>query len=217
MRSILFCIALLFEYSITLAQTGTAIFNINPDGRITINKEMVRQIGVDNVSYDKYQSSIPITVGKTNFVVKTAACEGEEDGFNVISIFKGDNKLLELKDYDIWTFLYDGRSATNYKMHTNNRYFIPIDLSEQAKALVFVGWPYGGDLPYLTIIVMTEQDVKLVFNQHMWIKTITNKPENKRYTMRVQTRLEEYDSSGNPLIAPTHTDINLENGILVIK
>lgn len=219
MRSILFCIALLVTVSISRAQTGTAIFNIGPNGDISVNDTMISKIGVDDLTFKEYQSSSPVTVGKTNYIVKTAFDEGEEKGgeagFNVISVYRGDNKLLELKDYDMWTYTYDGESAINYKKDTDNRYFIPIELSQQTKALAFVGWPYGGDLPYLTIIVLTEKDVKLVFHRYMYISAITKL--NNQYSMKTQTTLEEYDSCGKLCIAPTYTTIYSKNGILYLK
>lgn len=217
MKRISLIIALLIITSICKAQSEEAIFNINSERIITTKSNMIDPVGTDNVLFKGYSSSTNVTVGNTVYTVKTAVGENEnaDFGFNIISIYNNNSNLLTLKDHDMWTYTYSGRSTTNYKSYTDNKYFITIDLSQYAKALLFIGWPYGGDLPILTIIVLTENDAKLVFNKNMGISTIT-KTDNQ-YLIKVKTVLEEYDSSGRLTTSPKYNYITLENEILKLK
>lgn len=67
--------------------------------------------------------------------------------FNVISVSKDNNTLLEIKQPDCWTFTYGGKSETDFHKYTNNQYYIPIEISNNLSILIFVGWPYGGEWP----------------------------------------------------------------------
>lgn len=173
-------------------------------------------IGYESIEINGYYPSQFVSVGNSRYEIKVASAKYEDDntGFNIIEIHKGTEKLLELRDLDMWTYMYGGKSATNYRKYTENRYFLPLDLKANIKALCFVGWPYGGDLPLLTIIILTEKEAKLVFNKRVSIIEMT-KTEGE-YTLKVQTNLEEFDSSGVQVIFQKYTTMNSKDGILYI-
>lgn len=122
--------------------------------------------------------------------------------FNVISVSKDNNTLLEIKQPDCWTFTYGGKSETDFHKYTNNQYYIPIEISNNLSILIFVGWPYGGELPLLTILALTDSDVKLVFNKHMAINSITKDATN--FAMEVISSIVEHDANNNA-INQSHT------------
>lgn len=210
-------ILLLLSTSVAVqAQIGTAIYNMNINSKsISPIVSMIDRTEDSDISYTEFQSTQSVTVGKTDFFIKTATVDNPDAGFNVIGIYKENKKLIELKDWDMWTYMYDGPSSVNYQKYTDNRYYIPLDLNVQTKALCFVGWSYGGDLPYLTIIILTENDAKLVFHQNASIINIM-KTDNE-YSIKIQTTLEEYDSCGKLTTSPTYGTIYSKSGILYIK
>lgn len=224
MKNMLFLVALLINLSsVCKAQVGTEdIFYIESTGAIVKNYSMIDEFykGVD-ISRLQYTPSYPFqfSVGSTTYTLKTCIFKDWDDnssnGFNVISIYKDGRREFELKQPDIWTYTYGGGSSIDFKKYTDNEYFIPVKLSHKAMALVFLGWPYGGDMPYLTIIVATENDVNIVFNKRMGLNSITAYPFFK---MKVQTILEEYDSNGKLCTPPMYAEIGLDGrDVLYLK
>lgn len=199
----------------------TEIFDLSFDGNIDINSSMIDDFGdKDVVSKLKYKPDYPyqFTVGATTYTLKTCVFEDWDDyasGFNVISIYKDNHIEFELKQSDLWTYAYGGGSSIDFRTYTDNKYFIPAKLSPTAMALVFQGWPYGGDMPYLTIVVATESDINVVFNKRMGLDSITTAP---LFKMKVQTILEEYDSCGKLCTPPVYTEIGASgHGTLYFK
>lgn len=222
MKQFFFIVFLLANLSICKAQTESAIFTINSNGIISINSVMIDPLdsghNINSLSYLP-KNPVRFLVGNSTFTVKTSTFKDWDDnegyGFNVISLYKAESKILEVKQLDSWTFTSGGGSSINFSKYTNNRYFVPIDLSNKAKALFFLGWPYGGDLPYLTIFVVTEQDAKLVFNKNMGLDSIVK--SDNQCVIKVQTGLEEYDSNGKLCVAPIFAQMYLKNGVLYLK
>lgn len=223
MKKVLFLIVLMTSLSVCRAQDIRVedIFDIESTGLILKKNSMIEDFGdknvVDTLEY-KPDNPYQFTVGSTTYTLKTCVFEEWDDyesGFNVISIYKGNHLEFELKQSDMWTYAYDGGSSIDFRTYTDNKYFIPVKLSPTATALVFQGWPYGGDMPYLTIVVATENDVNVVFNKRMGMNTITTSP---LYKMKVQTVLEEYDSCGKLCIPPVYAEIGqTENGTMYIR
>ncbi len=108
---------------------------------------------------------------------------------------------------------------TSYQQYTNNQYFIPIPLSKRAVALAFIGWPYDSTPSCLTIIVLTENDAKLVFNKNMNINTIAQ--SGNSYRMEIQANIIEYGEDGKPFDDPYNVPIihhlEVKNGVLYFK
>jgi len=210
---------LLFGWAVQ-AQTETPVFKIGANGVIETNQSMIEPF------YDMPQiktlpyilnSPINVSVGAQNYKIKTGCLEqwdNFECTFNVITIYSDNRKIFELRQPDNWRYTY-GLSKKSYQQYTNNQYFIPIPLSEQAVALAFVGWPYGGDVPYLTIVVLTENDAKLVFNKHMGINMITR--TDKSYLMKLAANIVEYDENARPFNEAIFNYLEAKNGLLYFK
>lgn len=217
MKERIFIIALLMVSSICQAQTLEPLYSIDLNRIITIKKNRIDPFVSGDVEFQNYASTENVIVGNSIYSIKTAFDKYTDSrrGFNVISLCKGGKDLLTLKSCDAWTYTYGGPSSTNYQKYTNNKHFIAIDLSNNSKALFFIGWPYGGDLPILSIIVLTENDAKLVYNKNVAIVTID--VADNQHLIKIQTALEEYDSSGKLLTSPNYAYLVLENEILKVK
>lgn len=87
-----------------------------------------------------------------------------EFGFNSISIYRNNNLCLELQQEEVWAYTFNGESNLNYKSITLNRHLIFRQAGDKM-LLIFIGWPYDSDYPYLTIIAINSTDAKLVYNK----------------------------------------------------
>lgn len=227
MKKVLFLIVLITSLSVCRAQVNREedIFDIESTGFIHKNSLMIDDfdiaagINLNNLQYTP-GSPFHFSVGSASYTLKTCVFDDWGDnpskGFNVIHIYREGRLELVLKQADMWTYVYGGGSSIDFREYTDNEYFIPIKLTNSATALVFLGWPYGGDMPYLTIVVATETDVNIVFNKRMGLSAIT--ATSPYFKMKVQTVLEEYDSCGKLCTPPVYTEIGQTGyGTLYIK
>lgn len=193
-----------------LAQSEYCIARIDNNGDIIIGDNMTDAFGAEDLTKSRSFTTISnseITVNKIKYTINTGCLNNwdtyNEDMFNVISISKENNKLLEIRRPDCWTFTYGGKSETNLNKYTNNRYYIPIEISDNFSILIFVGWPYGGEMPLLTIVALTDNDVKLVFNKNMAIDSITKTMTS--VDIKIQSSIVEYNANNNAVNQPyTH-------------
>lgn len=223
MKILTIIVPLLFGWAVQ-AQTETPVFKIRANGVIETNQSMIEPFfDMPETPPAPYilNSSVSVSVGTQNYDIKTGyfkemdETESGKNGFTVITIYLGNRKIFELRQPAMWTHTYDGRTMMDYRRYTDNCYFIPVPLSEQAVALAFVGWPYGGDVPYLTIVVLTENDAKLVFNKHMDIDTITR--TDKSYLMKLGANIVEYDENARPFNEAIFNYLEAKNGLLYFK
>ena len=195
---------------------------IRPSGNIAVNRAMIEPFyndpQIDTLQH-KPISQAEITIGGKNYTVQVGSFENweeNEDGFCVIGIYDGDEMLLEVKQPEFWCKTYGAKGSThNYREFTDNPYFIPLPMGNQATALAFLGWPYGGEMPYLTLIVVTQKEARMVFNRHVGINSI--RKDGNHFALEVQTNLVEYDKDKNPLEKPDYHTIAFDGRILNYK
>lgn len=96
------------------------------------------------------------------------------------------------------------------KLHSDNNYFIKVPLSDNAMALIFVGWPYDSTPSQLLIFVLTPTDVRMVYNKNMKINSITQMANN--FSMIIQSNILD-GGEGTPGL---HT-LWLKDGVLWFK
>ena len=213
-------------FSLTVqAQTATPVFKIGVNGLIATNSSMIESFyDMPQIKTRSYVLNNPVnvSVGTQSYDVKTGCLEQWDDfggSFNVITIYLGSQKIFELRQPDNWRYTFGIPRKESYQQYTDNQYFLPITLSEQTVALVFIGWPYGGDMPYLTIIALTNNDVKLVFNKHMGINAITQ--SDNSYSMELQANIVEYGENGRPFDTPNNVPdihyLEVKNGLLYFR
>ena len=220
-KAILFILILQSLVSIQ-AQTGTPIYSIT-DGKISVDAFKWVEPFYQDSSINQYpfieQEQIKLPIASNQFTVSVGTLKDYDDfgddGFNVICLLKNNKKILEIRQPDFWTLTYGGGSEIDYRKYTSNRYFIPLISEEGTMALAFVGWPYGGDLPLLTIIVITEKNAKMVFNKNVDISEIKQKDGESE--IKIKTLLEEYDSCGKLCVAPTYATMIAKDGVLYWK
>lgn len=223
---ILTIIASLIFCSVVQAQTEIPVFRLGANGTIATNPSMIEPFynmpQIKTLSYVLNNPPVRVSVGAQNYDIKTGCLEQWDDfgcTFNVITIYSGVRKIFELRQPDNWRYTFGIPRKVSYQQYTDNQYFIPIALSEQVVALAFVGWPYGGEMPYLTIIALTDNDAKLVFNKHMGINAITQ--SGNSYTMELQANIVECGEDGKPFDTPNNVPIihylEVKNGLLYFK
>ncbi len=224
MKTLTIIVALIFSLAVQ-AQTGTPVFRIGDNGLIETDPSMIESFyDMPQIKTRSYVLNNPVnvSVGMQNYDVKTGCLEQWDDfggSFNVITIYSGIRKIFELRQPDNWIYTYGIPGRKSYQQYTDNQYFIPIVLSDQAVALAFIGWPYGGEMPYLTIIALTNNDAKLVFNKHMGINAITQ--SGSSYTMELQANIVEYGDDGQPFDEPNNVPdihyLEAKNGLLYLN
>ena len=132
----------------------------------------------------------------------------EEFGFNVINIKIGQNQLLNVRQDDLWTYMFNGKCTRNHSRFTSDRYFIPVNINTRLSLVICCGWPYGGEMPLLTIIAITPDEAKVVYNRHAGITALEKSP----FCMTIQTNIVEYNSDGTPMWDADIHRIYYDNG-----
>lgn len=224
MKTLTIIASLIFSLAVQ-AYAQTPVFKIGNNGLIEPESSMIEpfydKTPIENLSY-VLNNPVRISVGAQNYDIKTGCLEQWDDfgcTFNVITVYSDSKKIFELRQPDNWRYTYGLPRKESYQQYTNNQYFIPIALSEQAVALAFIGWPYGGEMPYLTIIALTDNNAKLVFNKHMGINAITQ--SGSSYTMELQANIVECGEDGKPFDTPNNVPdihyLEVKNGMLYFK
>ncbi len=84
------------------------------------------------------------------------------------------------------------------------------ELVMNSKALIFLGQHYGTDLPRLIIFIVTDSDVKLVYNKKMKITSINSSAGN--FSLSLVSNIVEAGDG----VEETHT-IFLRDGVLFFR
>jgi hypothetical protein len=113
----------------------------------------------------------------------------------------------------MWTYTFGGKSTTDFKIHTDNRFFIPISINSNLSLVIFCGWPYGGDMPLLTIIAITPYEAKVIYNSHADITALQKNP----FGMTVQTNIVEHYADGTPMTSNQSHTIYYNNGSFIYE
>ena len=118
----------------------------------------------------------------------------ETDGgdFRVIRLYNNGNLLLEFADAEAWRKPYREYS-NNYSTLTD--YCIIYPMENDATALIFEGYPWSSQAPLLTIIVIKDNDAKVVFNQSWVIESFI--PHSKGFELIIEKEYLEYDNSNS--------------------
>lgn len=186
MKKTLLLMAILLPFA-TLAQTtrlpilpkeGVPIFSID-QGHIITNSMFIDTWTLEpRFDAVPYTLANPVTVSLSGaqYTVRTAQFEGrgwdQEGGdFRVIEITKGNQQVYLLKEPNgIWKLKGSKDNMAQYRVpsYSDNDYFLTVPLSNSATALIFFGYLYGSGDTTLPIIVLTDKEVKLVFNKSMF-------------------------------------------------
>lgn len=186
------------------------------EGRIEVDSTFVEQTfsvsrSALDVSYSN-TSTINTSFGNLRIEFGNDSMENEY-GFNIINIHLDGTCLMGIKQYDLWTYMFNGRSMIDFSRFTENRYCIPINLATDLSLIICCGWPYGGELPLLTVIAITSENAEVVYNRHVEIQSLSKNP----FEMLVQTNLVEYLENGTPLGREQRHKIYYKDGKLIYE
>lgn len=199
-------------------QTAQPIFSIS-NGLISTNSQFVDSFELNYwnaYSVGPLGTPIQVGVGSQSYTIKTGfLINSNQDGdFEAIEVSRNGQQVFLLKNGDgIVKFDNSKFMPPNYFFSNRfvsfaaNDYFIEVPLSADSKALIFMGIPYGTDLPRLIIFVLTPSDVTLVYYQDMDVESMVK--TSSSFSMVVQSNLLS-DDGGTPI---THS-IFLQNGVL---
>lgn len=156
------------------------------------------------------------TVGEATWNIRTGRYDDgwDEPGeFDVIEFSQNGVRKLLHGAYDGLLKINnpDNYYASSLAKYSSNGYFIEVPLTNEAKAIMFLGFNYSTDLSRLAIFVATPNDVKLVFNRPMAIRKIEQTASDFRMTLDVEIT-DEYDEAAG--IEATTATIFRKNGVL---
>jgi len=138
--------------------------------------------------------------------------DNEAGDFHIISIYNNTNLLLQLQNRDSWI-----KIPTELTQFTTNNYFIPVTLSNSSTALIFIGYGYESEPPHLTIVVLSGNQAKLVFNEDYFIQQIIKTDTTFSMTLRNQAGEWTSDAAAKAatdIYAGKTYKIWLANGVL---
>jgi len=191
------------------AQNESPIFSIT-DGLIGNNPQYVDTNDMVNAKYTLHVAG-QVEVGGVIYTVQTAKFAGwdVEPGFNVIEISRNGRGVFRHTQADGLITFDEGVYGPTLQRFSDNDCFITCRLSDEAVALLFAGWSYGNTPSQLFIVVLTPDDVQVVYNKPANIIDMTNNVSN--FSVSIQTSIPDPDQR-----IPTYT-IYKQEGVLWIK
>ena len=170
------------------------------------NQPFVTKGNVSLTSSD-HQYNYNITLQKYN------GWDKEPGDFEILSIYNNStNLLLQLQNANSWI-----KIPAELRQFTTNDYFIPVSLSNSATALIFMGIRFPSETPKLTIVVLSGNKAKLVFNKEYYIQQIIK--EGTTFSMTLRDNIAQWTSeaaaaAATDIYAVYTYKICLENGVL---
>ena len=138
------------------------------------------------------------TQDQTPYTIQLRKWDGELEAnvFNQIEIKYNNQTICSIMDDGLWrdVALANGRT----------RLYEVIPLSQTASALLFFGWPYGGDPSLLTIVVVNKGTAKLVFNRYCDI--LNYEDEKDAFSITYSDQYQEYIDENTPI--PADNELN---------
>ena len=221
MKNSLVIICLLVPFLSCAQQIGNPMFSIN-NGIISTNSQFIDSYHDPEVANDPYGSgnTVGVQVGNVNYVIKTAIFTGfgwdndPDPGYYIIEVSANNQIKFVHKQNSAFVTRDMEYQGFTLQQHADNDYFIKAPLSNEATALIFVGWSYANNPSQLFIVVLTETDVKVVYNKPMVINSITQSGYN--FSMATQSNVLEWVNGAEQGTPITHT-IYQQDGVLYFK
>jgi hypothetical protein len=122
--------------------------------------------------------------------------EGEPGECNVIEVLRNGAKVLELKN----SLNFENLSS---RVKSESGFYGFITLSTNTYALIFTEPIFASQPPMVSIVLIRNGQVKLVYNKKMYIKSISR---SGRFSMQLQANTVEYINEYTPAnTAELHT------------
>ena len=183
------------------AQKVDDIFTIAADGTIQ-TKSVYNEVEFSWAEWLKLQdvsTSTFRTQDQTLYTIKLEKSTGEadvENVFNKVEIKQNNQVIYSMINSDLWSHSESPAGSS--------RLYEVIPLSQTASALLFFGWPYGGDPPLLTIVVVNKGTAKLVFNRYCCILNYEDKKD--AFSITYSDQYQEYIDENTPI--PADNELN---------
>ena len=184
------------------AQKVDDIFTFAADGSIQTKPVYYNEVNFFWTEWLKLQDVSTATFrtqDQTLYTIKLEKSTGEadvENVFNKIEIKQNNLVIYSMINEDLWSHSESSAGST--------RLYEVISLSQTASALLFFGWPYGGDAPLLTIVVVNKGKAKMVFNRHCCILNYEDKKDT--FSIIYSDQYQEYIDENTPI--PADNELN---------
>ena len=171
MKHFIFLI-LILTYNVSLGQDNK-IYSLNNNviipNNIFIESEDVE---IDSLKYELNSTiNLPAMYNYSLKTDKFSGWDNEPGGYNVIELSNGTNKLIYKDAYGMARLSNSNNLySKKFNIYCDNGYFMSLPICDSSYALFFIGQHYGTDLPRLIIVVVTDIDIKLVYNKRVSIK-----------------------------------------------
>ena len=187
---ILFCLAV-----ISYAQTGERIFTYDAAGNVVPNTKFIgkQELWNDGVVMAHEADTTVYSSDKAyTYTLSLSQMETADDikVFDVIDIKCGGKSIFKMKSREAWDGGYwvDDNTQLGY---VTVRY-----LDVHVTALVFAGWSYAGDAPWIMIVILNKDKATVVFNRRGVIQECTT---DNYYGLNLTyaDQYQELDDDGN--------------------
>lgn len=197
---ILFCLAV-----ISYAQTGERIFTYDAVGNVVPNAKFIGERKLMNdgvVMAHEADVTVQSSDKAYTYTLSLSQMETAKDikFFDVIDIKCAGKSIFKMKSQEAWNgerSLADG-SKLGY---VTVRY-----LDVQVTALVFAGWSYAGDAPWIMIVILNKDKATVVFNQR---GVVTECRTDQPYGLNIQyvDKIQEYDNAEDTTPSPADNEL----------
>lgn len=182
------------------AQTGERIFTYDAAGNVEPNAKFIgeRKLWNDGVVMAHEADTVVYSSDKAyKYTLSLSQMEEVKDikFYDVVDIKCGGKSIFKMKSWEAWNgecSLDDG---------TQLGYVTVRHLDVHVTALVFIGWSYAGDAPWIMIVILNKDKATVVFNQRGVVTECrTDLPYglNIRYVDKIQEYANEEDTTPSP-------------------
>ncbi len=182
------------------AQTGERIFTYDAAGNVVPNAKFIgeRKLWNDGVVMAHEADTVVYSSDKAyKYTLSLSQMEEVKDikFYDVVDIKCGGKSIFKMKSWEAWNgecSLDDG---------TQLGYVTVRHLDVHVTALVFIGWSYAGDAPWIMIVILNKDKATVVFNQRGVVTECrTDLPYglNIRYVDKIQEYANEEDTTPSP-------------------
>ena len=210
MKNICMIISALLCSILSFSQNAVNIYTLS-DGVIDVNTDFQAKSNIGNsTGITPYQEigTISFAANSKSYTLKVLNYNGwETDGgdFRVIRLYENNQSILEFIDEEAWIGkkVEDEYQATPFSAYKDdvvkhavyNDHCIVYPLENGVTALLFEGFSWSSQAPLLTIIVIKDNDAKVVFNQSWVIESFI--PHSKGFELIIEKEYLEYDNSNS--------------------
>lgn len=211
-------ILLLFVCVFSILTYGQeAIFNIEANGSIIPKKQFI-----DIIDNGTFSDITPYTIKKTEYIninnktysIKAMIYKGwetEPGDFHVVEITDEKGNVLLSQHYvEGWNYL-----EPMWNPSTTSQICYKEEISANRWALFIIGRRIASDPKYLTIIIVTNDAAKVVYNKEMDVKSI--KKENGQTTFSLQENIVEWYNDNQPANEAIIRTMTIKNGNIYLK